>query len=306
VAASKLKSFRSALLNRGLLVLSFIGRRVPLRVGQRLGYALGTLAWLVLHRERRKALRNIAVAFPEWTEKERRTTIRQMFRHLGASLFEIMWLPNLTRESLPDTTTFEGFEPVLELLRSGHTAVVFSGHTGNWEWLAYAAGLHAPLTVLQRERPEGGITDFISAIRSQAGIGTIDRGSPGAGRELIQAMRKPGLMAFLIDQSIRAESVQVPFFGRPALTPLGPAKLTIRTGAFAVPVFSYRRDDGGHAIRFLEPLPTSRDDDPIALTARMTSLIEEQIRKVPSQWVWMHDRWRDRPEWDVARNEKLS
>ncbi len=299
-----LKRFRSALLYRGLLLVGFIGRRVPFGVGQRLGRALGTLAWLVLRRERSKALHNIEAAFPEWTDSQRRDTIRMMFRHLGVSLFEIMWLPNLERESLARTTTLDNLEPSEELIRQGHTVVAFSAHTGNWEWLAYCAGLRVPLTVLQRERPEPGLTDFISAIRSKAGIRTIDRGSAGAGRDLIQAMRNPGMMAFLIDQSIRAESAKVPFFGRPALTPIGPAKLTIRLGAYAVPVFSYRREDGTHAIRFLEPVATKRDDDPVELTGRMTALIEEQIRKVPSQWVWMHDRWRDRPDWDVANIAK--
>ena len=112
------------------------------------------------------------------------------------------------------------------------------------------------------------------------------------------------MLGFLIDQSIRAESVKVPFFGKPALTPIGPATLAIRMGAVAVAAFIERRPDGSHLVRVLEPIETTRDDDPIALTARMTHEIENQIRRVPEQWVWMHDRWRDRPKWDVARREQ--
>ena len=169
-----------------------------------------------------------------------------------------------------------------------------------WEWLAYScARLGALVTVLQRERSEPGLNEFITNIRKWAGVETIDRGSTAAGRELIRAMRKPGFVAFLIDQSIRAESAKVPFFGKPALTPIGPATLAIRTGAYVLAVF-IERIDGVHHIRLTAPIPTSRDDDPIALTARMTAEIEKHVRHAPSQWVWFHDRWRDRPKWDVG------
>ena len=244
---------------------------------------------------------NMSVAFPEWDQAKRRAVARSMFRHLGASLFEIVWLSKRDEKVRTAMTSFQGFDRLLELVRSGRSIVVFSGHCGNWEWLAYGAGKLAPVTVMQRERSEAGLDEFITSIRAGAGIETIDRGSTAAGRELIRAMRKPGFVAFMIDQSIRAESAKVPFFGHPALTPIGPATLAIRTGAIAVAVFIERRADGTHLIRVLEPIETNRDDDPIELTARMTREIEDQIRRVPEQWVWMHDRWRDRPKWDVAR-----
>jgi KDO2-lipid IV(A) lauroyltransferase len=281
--------------------ITFLGRRIPLRIGQKLGRAVGSLAWLVARRDRRKAMDNMAIAFPQWTGARRRQVARAMFQHLGASLFEIAWLPNLTAQH--PSTTFEGIDPILDLIRSGRSVVAFTGHCGNWEWLANAVGRLAPVTVLQRERSEAGLNEFIATIRATAGIETIDRGSTAAGRELIRAMRKPGFVAFLIDQSIRAESAKVLFFGRPALTPIGPATLAIRTGAVAVAGFIERRDDGTHLIRFQEPIETHRDDDPIALTERITRAIEEQIRRVPEQWVWMHDRWRDRPKWDVSTRQ---
>ena len=297
MAGPKLRAFRDRLLLRALRVVSAVGRRIPLRFGRAIGRALGSLAWFVARRDRRKANDNMKIAFPEWTDAQRSRTARAMFRHLGTSLFEIVWLPNLKAGD----TKFEGIERIASLIRNGRSVVVFTGHCGNWEWLAYSVA-HAgfPVTVLQRERSEAGLGDFITDIRKQAGIVTIDRGSTAAGRELIRAMRKPGFVAFLIDQSIRAESAKVPFFGRPALTPIGPATLAIRTEAFAVAVFIERRADGSQLVRFLDPVETKRDDDPIALTARMTAEIENQIRRVPEQWVWMHDRWKDRPKWDVA------
>jgi KDO2-lipid IV(A) lauroyltransferase len=298
VAGPRLRAFRERAVLRALRIVTFIGRRIPLRTGQALGRALGSLAWLVARRDRRIALANIAIAFPDWPETQRRRTIKAMFRHLGSSVFEVVWLPNIDLRNMH--ARIEGLDRTLDLVRQGKSVVVFTGHCGNWEWLAYCVGLHAPVTVLQRERPEAGLNDFITSTRAKAGIYTIDRGSTAAGRELIRAMRKPGLIAFLIDQSIRAESAKVPFFGKPALTPIGPATLAIRTESHAVAAFIERLPDGSHFIRFHEPVPTKRGDDPIALTARITQQIEEQIRRVPEQWVWLHDRWRDRPKWDVT------
>jgi len=301
VAGPKLRAFRDRLLLRSLRGISLVSRAIPYRTGQTIGRALGSLAFHVARRDRRKAMDNMSVAFPEWDQAKRRAVARSMFRHLGTSLFEIVWLSKRDEKVRTATTTFEGIDRVLELVRSGRSIVVFTGHCGNWEWLAYGVGKLGPVTVLQRERSEAGLDEFITSIRAGAGIETIDRGSTATGRELIRAMRKPGFVAFLIEQSIRVESVKVPFFGHPALTPIGPATLAIRTGAIAVAAFIERRADGTHLIRFLEPIETTRGDDPIELTARITREIEDQIRRVPEQWVWMHDRWRDRPKWNVAR-----
>jgi Kdo2-lipid IVA lauroyltransferase/acyltransferase len=300
VAGRTLRAFRSRLIFRAILVIAFVGRRLPLSVGRAFGSAIGRLAWHVARRERKRALRNIALAFPDWPPAEHKRVIRSMFRHHGVSLFEIVWLPNVDQANVERTTRMENIEPVLDLVGAGKTVFVFTGHCGNWEWLAYTAGMRADVTVLQRERSEQGLNEFIVGLRSRVGVRTIDRGSASAARDLIQAMKRPGVIAFLIDQSIRAESAKVPFFGMPALTPIGPAKMAIRIAAPAVPAFIHRGTDGIQYIRFLEPIETRRGDDPVALTARLTRAIEEQVRAHPEQWVWMHDRWRDRPAWDVG------
>lgn len=293
------RALRSRLLYVPLRILELIGRRLPLPVARAIGIVLGHLAWHVARRHRRIALRNIAAAFPEWSEGRRRATIRRMFHHFGESLMEIVWLPNFDAATRDRTTKFEGLESILELTQSGRGVVAFTGHCGNWEWLAYSVATSGVLlSVLQRERNEPEMNRLITRIRSRAGVRTIDRGSTAAAREMMSAIKRGRLLAFLIDQNIRTESVKVPFFGRPALTPIGPAKLAIRTGAVVVSVFIERRG-GKQYVRFSPPMETRRDDDPIALTALMTADIEEQIRRVPEQWVWMHERWRERPEWEV-------
>jgi KDO2-lipid IV(A) lauroyltransferase len=283
-----------------IVAIGGIVRRVPLAAARAFGGALGHLAWHVLIRERRKAIANLTIAFPDWTSRARRATTRRMFHHLGVSMMEILWLPNVDATNLPRTTTMDGIERLEKLVRDGHGVVVFACHCGNWEWLVYATALRCPsIAVLQRERNETELNRFIVETRARAGVHTIDRGSLGAGREMIQALRNGGVLAFLIDQNIRTESVKVPFFGVPALTPIGPAKLAIRSESYIINGF-IERSGGNQHIRFSEAVKTRRGDDPVALTARITADIEAQIRRRPEEWVWFHERWRERPRYDVT------
>jgi KDO2-lipid IV(A) lauroyltransferase len=299
LASPKLRAFRERALYRALVFISAIGRRIPLRAGQFLGRALGRLAWHVARRERRKALAHLGIAFPDWSATRREETIRAMFRHLGMSVFELAWLPNLKHGA--KQSRFEGHERLLEIIDSGRGVVIFTAHCGNWEWLSFATGLLGrPVSVLQRERDSPEMNRYITGLRAHANVHTIDRGSVSSARDMIQAIRRGGILAFVIDQNIRTESVRVPFFGRDALTPIGPAKLAVRTEAVVIPAVAERLPDGTHRLQFLEPIQCTRNDDPTELTARVTKLIEEQIRRVPEQWVWMHDRWRERPKWDVT------
>jgi KDO2-lipid IV(A) lauroyltransferase len=301
MASAKARAFRARLIYRGLVVITAVGRRIPLRLGQLFGRMLGRLAWHLVRRERRKALRNLALAFPGWSETKRKETIAAMFRHFGQSLFELAWMPNLDARRREETTIIEGIDEVLTVLDSGRGVIMFTAHCGNWEWLSFVMGTYGrPVSVLHRERDQPEMNQYIVDLRAKAGVRTIGRGTTSSAREMIQSIRGGGMLAFVIDQNIRTESVKVPFFGTPALTPIGPAKFAIRTEAMVSISYIERLPDGRHRARFLPPFQCRKEDDPVELTARITREFEEQIRRVPEQWVWMHDRWRERPQWDVS------
>jgi len=297
LASSTVRAFRARLLYRALTLIASLGRGMSLRRAQACGRAVGRLAWHVVRRERNKALHNIAVAFPEWSDEQRRDVIRRMFDHLGMSLFEVAWLPNLKAE----TTPVVGIEPLRELIAAKHPLLLIGAHCGNWEWMAHATQLGGvPIAVLHRERDDQEMNQFITELRSGIGIHTIDRGSASSARDMIRALKNGQALAFLMDQNIRAESVKIPFFGHPAPTPIGPAKLAIRMEAAVAIGFTSRTKDGHHHVEYFPPILTSRGDDPVALLTRITSAVEDHVRRVPDQWVWMHDRWRERPKWDVT------
>lgn len=291
---SRIKVLRNRAVNRVVRLAAGFARLLPLALARFLGRGLGRLAHRVLPREREKALRNVATAFPGMDARQRSALVHSTFVHLGRSLLEICWMSRLNASTIPLTTSFDGLDRLREALGRGKGVVLFTGHCGNWEWLAAAmAILGFPVNVIAREMNNEGLRDFTVAIRARHQIRTIERGTPSSAREMLRALRSGAIVAALIDQSIEAENVVVPFFGLPASAPVGPAKLAIRFGAVVMSIFVEYRD-GRHWIRLGELVVTKPDDDPAALTARMTAEIEQQIRRVPEQWVWMHERWRAR------------
>jgi Kdo2-lipid IVA lauroyltransferase/acyltransferase len=284
----------------GLNSLSLVARNLPLPVARSIGAFLGFLGWHLLRRYRGRALANIAVAFPDWPPQRHRETIRQMFDNLGKSLVELAWLPALDREVLDRTTEIHDAHNIDRALAAGRGALIFTAHYGNWEWLAATVALLGyPLTVLQRERDEPDLNVFVTRIRSRFGMRTIGRKSSSSALEMFRTLRSGSLLAFLIDQNIRAESVKVPFFGKPALTPIGPARLAVRAEAPVMICFLERRGEK-LVVHFQEPIAVTRNSDPVEITARLTAAIEEQIRRAPEQWVWFHNRWKERPRWEIS------
>lgn len=296
----KRRALRGRIIAIALRALLSITRHLPLSLLRVWGMVLGDLGFLVLRRYRTRALNNIAIAFPEWSEQQRRATVRRMFHDLGASTLELGWMANLDRRTLEKTTEIHGAEHIDEALAAGRGMLIFTGHCGNWEWLAATVALLGhPLTILQRDRDEPDLNRLIAELHERFGMRTIGRGSTAGALEMFRTLRSGGLLAFLIDQNIRAEGVKVPFFAKPALTPIGPARLAVRAEAPVMICFIERRNRK-QIVHFQRAITTTRDSDPVEITAQLTAAIEQQIRRLPEQWVWFHPRWKERPKWEIS------
>jgi len=216
------------------------------------------------------------------------------FAHLGTLLGECLVLRHSTVEGLASHVELGGWEHVDAARAQRRPIVIVTGHCGNWELLAAilnARGLG--MLVVAREIDEPGLQTMLLDLRARFGTRTIVRGTPGAARSLLGALRGAGALGMLIDQDTKVEGCFVEFFGRPAWTPIGAAELALRFDAAVLPTFIERRADGGHraTIHPELPLPT----DAVAATAAMTAAIEAQIRSHPEQWVWLHRLWRRQP-----------
>ncbi len=278
-------------------VLRLLIRLIPLRVGLRLGGFIGRIAFVIIRKERRRALAHLRIAFPEKDDAWIERTARASFVNLGISLFEMLMVTPEGAEALVDAPGLaEKIEPVLA---AGKGAVWATCHLGNWELFAHYVARRYPLSVVAAPIEPPAVNRFVVERRAARGVTTIVRGAPGAARELIRVFRENRLLGILMDQDTRVEGAFVDFFGKPAWTPTAAAQMALK---FDVPViFGYmlRQADGRHVVTVEGPLAMTRTGDQkadiLAGTALLTKKIEEKVRSHPEQWVWMHRRWKRKP-----------
>lgn len=292
--ASRSRRLRAAFLAWSFARLGalFGGRDWP--TAQRWGRRLGAAAWRVSRRDRGRAIEHIGIAFPELDDAGREDLARESFLHLGTTLGEALYLLRHDAAEVARRVRVEGWEHVEQARAAGKPVLILTGHCGNWELLAATInGRQLGMSVVARQLDEPELDALLVGLRARFGTPTIARGTPGAARALLRALRGGGALGMLIDQDTKVDGVWVPFLGRPAFTPVGAADLALRFGCAAIPAFIERLEDGSHLARFAPALELP--PDPAQATAAMTRPIEAQIRRVPAQWVWLHRRWRRQP-----------
>ena len=260
------------------------------------GAALGWLAWYLVPRQRRLAREHLLIAFPEKDEAERDRIGRRSFANLGRAAVETAQAHRL------DIRTTMELDPAGEaLLREAHAegkgVVVATAHIGAWELFARrVAALGIPCGTVAKEAHDPRLTALLERSRKQGGVRVFWRGAPLSAREILRFLRdEGGIFGILIDQDTRVAGHFVPFFGRPAFTPRAAGDLAAHLGAPLLFACAHRLASGVHRIvvrRIDAPRTGDRDRDSFALTAAATKAIEDEVRKRPDEWVWMHPRWR--------------
>jgi len=282
-----------------------VGSRLPLSVTRSLTPLVSRLALRFAKRERRRMRDNLAIAFPELDERECRRIMAGCADHLGRVLAEIAWLWRATPEQVVEMCEIEGGEHLRAAIDEGRGGIVATGHLGNWEMLnAYLSAAGLPITIAVRELDDSRVDELVTRLRSRFGTEVVPRGTT-AGRRLLRAIAEGRGVGLLIDQDIPSiPGVFVPFFGRPAWTPSGAATLAVRARCPMMPGFIHRKPDGTHKIKIDRPIPVpsggSLRDKVEEMTAAATAAAEWQVRAWPEQWVWMHRRWRTRPDGEAV------
>jgi KDO2-lipid IV(A) lauroyltransferase len=293
----RVKRFVRYLFIRALLVPLQL---VPLRVASWLGEKLGVLVFTLVGSQRKKALASLAIAYPEKTEAERVALARECLRHIGRSALEMVCIEQFDarRHELVEWEP-QARAAMDSALARGKGVVFVTGHVGNWELLArYVALENYPAAVIGKETSDPRTTKLVERFRASGKLRVIWRGSQGAAKEMLRALKSNSILGILIDQDTKVQSVWVPFFGKLAKTPRAAADLALRTGAVPMLGFCTRIGPLKYRITMQEvPLPTSEGEEAVvALTTALTEGIEQQIRAHPEQWVWIHQRWKSPPE----------
>jgi KDO2-lipid IV(A) lauroyltransferase len=265
--------------------------------------AAGLLAWSVyrLHgRLRRVGERNLELALPALSPQERDRLLRGVFRHLGWQLAEFCRMTRYTAENTRGWIGVDGLDHYLAAKARGKGVLVVTGHLGAWELSSfYLSLLGHPMSMVIRRLDNRRLDTFVNRIRCLHGNRVLPKNDFARG--LLTAMRRGETVGILMDTNMTPpQGVFAEFFGRPACTASGLARVAFKTGAAVLPGFMlWEPAEGRYVLHFGPELVFARSQDAeadiLAATQQCTSAIEAWIRRYPDQWLWIHRRWKTRP-----------
>ena len=294
--AAMRESFEYAAAWTGVKLLGLLPRPAARFVGA----SFAAVAYAIRVPLRRSAMFNLRLAFPDWTDERRRRVIRGMIRQIGWMAGEFSQFPKYTRERIERIVVVDGFENFDAARRRGKGVLFLTGHMSAWELAPFAQALYGhPLHFLVRPIANRRVDVLINSYRCRSGNQPIEKNR--SARAILKVLGEGGTIGVLADHNTDIEeSVFVDFFGVPASTTSGLARIALRTDAAVVPGFlSWDEGRRRYRLRFEPAVELARtgneESDVIENTARFTRVIEDFIRAHPDQWLWIHKRWKTRP-----------
>ena len=276
-------------------------RWLPRPAARAVGMSIGGFAYWLHPRLRQVGMRNLELAFPEKSQVERRRILRGVYRSLGRLLVEVAKFPDYTLDNVPRIAVNDGLEHYIAARDRGKGVLFMTAHLGGWEIGSFVQSMHGYwLNIVARKLDNPLLERWVRQRRERHGNRMHDKDEYARG--LLVAMKRGETVGVLMDTNMTPpQGVFVNFFGRPACTALGIARVAMRTGAAVVPAFTIWDEKLGKYRLHIEPaIPTvcTGDDesDAIANTQNYTAAIEQAIRTNPDQWLWVHRRWKTRPE----------
>ena len=278
---------------------AFCISRLPRPMALAIGGWLGILAFWFASGQRRLACKHLQQSLDIPDEQSVNAIVKTCFVNLGKTVVEFMQFPRMNPEQIQKHVKFEGVHHIENALAQGKGAIVLTGHFGNWELLAASiTAIVAPLTPIVRKLRSPRLNALVTNYREKAGYSSIDRDT--GVRQALRCLKNNELLGIVADVDTTVNGVFVNFFGKPAYTPYSPIAFALKTGAAVLPCFIVRQPDGSHRAIIEPPLSLERFDvrekELVVNTQKFTEIIESYIRKYPEQWIWMHKRWKTRPE----------
>jgi Kdo2-lipid IVA lauroyltransferase/acyltransferase len=273
---------------------------LPLSWAMTLARHWGWMLAHILRVRRRYVLKALARSLSETDAKERARIYNEMCMHQAMNMMEIMRFAGGKHEELGSLMDIQGEEHVKQALESGNGALILIAHFGNYDLMGlYAAKLFPyPLTIITKTLKNAKLNELWWDMRRKAGVKEVP--SHNSYRSCVRVLRKNEIVGFMLDQNRSADQgIFVDFFGRLASTTPGLAFMAAQTGAPVVPAFMRRTPEGRHILEVLPPIappPDRKEETLLSCTAAYTKIIENEVRRYPSQWLWLHKRWKSRPK----------
>jgi len=281
------------------LIIKAVGL-LPRPLARFAGISIAWAVYLLHGRLRKVGMHNLAMALPEKSRREHGKILRGTFTSLGRQMGEVCLFPRYTRENVTKVVVYDGFENFERALARGKGVLFLTAHLGGWELSSFSHSLQGyPLHIVIRPLDNIYLDRMIREYRTMHGNRTVDKDDFVRG--LLSAMKVGDTVGILMDTNMTPpQGIFVDFFGIPACTASGMARIALRTDAAVVPGFTLwdpvlRK----YRLRFdpaVKLLRTGDDNaDVAANTAQFTKIIESYVRRYPDQWLWVHRRWKTRP-----------
>lgn len=274
---------------------------LPRPVARTLCVSIGLLAYALYSRLRRVGMRNLEIAFPAMPRRERKRILRQVYRNIGRQMAEFCLLPRYSKENISRIAIYDSFENFADAEARGRGVIFLTAHFGGWEIGSFFHSLQGhPLNIVIRPLDNPLLNSMVDTYRTRFGNRTFPKHDFARG--LLSAMKRGETVGILMDTNMTPpQGAFVDFFGVPACTATGAARVAAHTGAAVVPAFTiWDKAIGKYRIRFDPALKLidsgDREADVIANTAAFNKVIEGYVTRYPDQWLWVHRRWKTRPE----------
>jgi lauroyl/myristoyl acyltransferase len=284
---------------RAFKLVQSLVERLPRAWAYALAVIAARFAWWFSPLARPRLEYNLKVACPELTPAELRRTSRLNFRNHAKAYADLMMLPRMKVESMGPLLHIEGLEYLEQARAIGKGVMVVSCHMGSYEVASaiWSATL-TPVSFFAEELEPRALYEWYRDTRARLGISVLPLHLGGL-RKVTQALKEQEMVITAIDRDITGTGHMMPFFGRPAPIPLGPAAIALRLGTPLLPVCVYRLpDDTYRAVGTPPVIAQSTGDaraDEIRVTQELVRQIEGFIRKHPDQWHVPHRIWEGSP-----------
>lgn len=286
-----------------IITLSLIISILPTFIALKAGEILGLMTFYLWKSRRMIAIRNIESVRIAGksnlkdcnSEKDSFIIARDSFKNLGISIVEIVKIYYGLGKKIINSVEIRGIQNYVKAKSKNKGIIFLTGHCGNWELMALAFGLKVDrVSVVARHQNNPYMNKIVEKIRSRFGNKVIYK--KGAVRQILSEMKKNKPVGILADQAVlKEEGYKIEFLGLPAWTTKLPALLARKTEAAIIPVF-INRDGKRHVINIHPEVSLSKESDSEKAlyedTENLTRFIEDYIEKYPSQWLWIHRRWK--------------
>lgn len=282
---------------RIITVIAFIVMSLPRQLFIGVGLLLGKLFWTILPKYRKKmAVKNIMDALA-LNEKEALQIAYLSTKRFGKMFMEMLLIPKLNKENITSYVTICGKENLIEALSHERGVILATAHFGNWEIAGAALAISGiPLVAVVQKQTNSFGDQILNKYRTCPGIDVTYKTNV---RKVLRLLKQGKAVSIFMDQDAHRDGIFVDFLGRPSSTAKGAAVLSRMNNAPIVPIMISETEAEIPIISLYKPISplktADREKDIIQITQQLTSIIEQQIRKCPSEWFWLHNRWKTQP-----------